>query len=50
MIQWFLVVDAATGKITGSLDSYKKLGILMSMSVVDKVFPNVYHLCNLYEI
>jgi hypothetical protein len=25
MIRWFLVVDAATGKITGSLDSCKKL-------------------------
>lgn len=50
MIQWFLIVDAATGKITSSLDSYKKLGILTSMSVIDKVFPKAYHLCNLYEM
>ena len=50
MIGWFLVVDAATGKITSSLDSCKKLGILTSMSVVDKVFPGAYHLCNLYEM
>ena len=50
LIQWFLVVDAATGKLTGSLHLWNKLGILKSMSVVRKVFPGSYHLCNLYEM
>lgn len=50
MSRWFSVVDAATGKITGSLDSRKKLGALTSLSIVDKIFPSAYHLCNLYEM
>ena len=50
MSRWFSVVNAATGKITGSLDS-EILGVLTSMTTVDKIFPpSTYHLCNLYEM
>ena len=53
MSRWFSVVNAATGKITGSLDS-EKLGVLTSITTVDKIFPpgpsSIYHLCNLYEM
>lgn len=50
MSRWFSVVNAATGKITGSLDS-EKLGVLTSMTTVDKIFPpSTYYLCNLYEM
>lgn len=50
MSPWFSVVNAATGKITGSLDS-EKLGVLTSMTTVDKIFPlSTYHLCNFYEM